>query len=469
MRSAILLSLLVSAEAQAQTSLTLAEAVTRARARHPLVEAQRAQADAARARTEQASASFLPALTGSFAYNPQTPNFVASPSFQRRFLGQGSDVVIDAAGDRVSVICTVPGQGHCIPNPTPPTTFALSSYWSAAVGLLWTPWDWGRSLYAYRSAHAAAGSAQLGVTTSERDVVLAAKLAFFAVIAAEEQVTVADESVATFRTQVDQTRAFQETGLRTRIDVVTAESGLAGAALTLARTRAGVEAARAQLLAALGEERWPGWRLVRDEHAFEAGPVDTARARARDVELAALALRHRTEARALDGLADSYDQRARSLRAQYLPQVTVAAGPEWAGAQLSSLTPNLTISVGLAYPVGGMSPFLVHGEVREAEGGRRATAAQERAAREGIVQEVTTARARLAAALEELVAARDQVAAATAQRDLAIGRYRTGIGTIIELSNALLNDASARLQQVVAGYDLASARAQLQHALGEDS
>jgi len=115
-----------------------------------------------------------------------------------------------------------------------------------------------------------------------------------------------------------------------------------------------------------------------------------------------------------------------------------------------------------------MSPFLVRGEVREAEGSRRATAAQERAAREGIAQEVTTARARLAAALEEQASARDLVVAATAQRDLAIGRYRTGIGTIIELSNALLNHANARFQQVVAGYDLASARAQLQHALGED-
>jgi outer membrane protein TolC len=74
----------------------------------------------------------------------------------------------------------------------------------------------------------------------------------------------------------------------------------------------------------------------------------------------------------------------------------------------------------------------------------------------------------LAAAGEALQAARKLVAAATAQRDLATGRYRTGVGTIIELQDALLNHDNAAFQEVQAGQDLANARAQLQHALGEE-
>jgi outer membrane protein len=306
------------------------------------------------------------------------------------------------------------------------------------------------------------------VTTSERDVALGAKLSFFAVISTEEQVKVAEESVGTFRAQVAQARALHDSGLRTGIDVVTAESGLANAALTLARARASLATARAQLATALGEGSWPGWRLVREEAQFEAGPADTARARAPEDEIYALALRRRTEPQALGRLADSYEQRASSLRAQYLPQVTLTAGPDWAGTDLRTLTPNLSLGIALGYPAGGMSPLLVDGQVREAQGNRRATAAQERASRDAIREEVTGAKARLAAAIEELDAARQLVTAASAQRDLAIGRYRTGVGTIIELLDALLTYDNARYQQVVAGYDLATARAQLQHALGED-
>jgi outer membrane protein len=106
--------------------------------------------------------------------------------------------------------------------------------------------------------------------------------------------------------------------------------------------------------------------------------------------------------------------------------------------------------------------------VRQAEGNLLATLAQERNTRDGIWRETINARALLASALEEIVSARRLVAAATAQRDLAIGRYATGVGTIIELTDALLNYVGARFQLVQAGYDIASARAQLQHALGED-
>ena len=60
------------------------------------------------------------------------------------------------------------------------------------------------------------------------------------------------------------------------------------------------------------------------------------------------------------------------------------------------------------------------------------------------------------------------VEAAARQRSLAEGRYQTGIGNIIELTDALYNDLAARLQLVQAQLELASARARLQHALGED-
>jgi len=109
----------------------------------------------------------------------------------------------------------------------------------------------------------------------------------------------------------------------------------------------------------------------------------------------------------------------------------------------------------------------VHGQTREAEGAYVAARAQRRAALDAVSAETVTARAALIAARDELRFARTLVASSARQRGLAEGRYTTGVGNVIELYDALLTDVGARSQLVQARLDLASARARLQHALGE--
>ena len=93
--------------------------------------------------------------------------------------------------------------------------------------------------------------------------------------------------------------------------------------------------------------------------------------------------------------------------------------------------------------------------------------AQQRATLDAVRSETLTAQASLVAARDELRFARSLVDAAARQRALAEGRYKTGIGNVIELYDALLTDVSARFQLVQARLDLATARARLQHALAE--
>jgi outer membrane protein len=465
--SAVVAVLLPSAVIRAEEVLTLDRAVEMARNRHPSVDAQRAQVTIAEGRAQQSVASLLPFLTGGFAYQPQTANYSPTPANVRAG-ARGRVTVLDANSQPVTASCTAPGVDSCMTAPAILASNALVGWWNASVGIGWTPWDWGKSLFGYESARSAAASAAVGVVTVQRNVVLNVKLAFFAVIAAGEQVTVGLESVTAYRKQLDQIRAFYDQGLRTGIDVATAESALAAAEVTLTRARAGLETARAQLSLALGEDSWHGWRLVLDVSVFDQLPGDEARAHTPESTLATLAFGQRSELHQLDLLGLSYRQLERSQRAGYLPRLDLDAGSTWTGLGLSSLVRNVTISVALEFPLGGMSPLLVHGQVREAHGNLLATLAQERATSESIRQETVDARALLASALEEIVAAHKLVTAATAQRDLAIGRYATGVGAIIELTNAMLNYVSARFQLVQAGYDIASARAQLQHALGEE-
>jgi outer membrane protein TolC len=298
-------------------------------------------------------------------------------------------------------------------------------------------------------------------------VSLQAALAFYGAIAAEEEVAVAQDAVKTYAAHLAQTRALHDQGLRTGIDVATAESAEASVEITLARARSAQTAAGAQFQVALGVERWQDWRLVPEPAAFELQADDEHNADAPTAALVDTAASRRPEIERLRLQVSGFTRAVSATRGSYLPQLTLSIGPSWAGRGLDALTPNLTGAISLAYPAGGMSPLLVHGQTREAEGNLIGARALQRATWDAVRSETLTAQASLVAARDELRFARSLVEAAARQRGLAEGRYTTGVGNVIELYDALLTDVNARFQLVQARLDLASARARLQHALGE--
>ena len=132
--------------------------------------------------------------------------------------------MIDAYGSPVVVSCRTPGVGDCESVTAPPNVWTMQSFWLLNVGLSWTAWDWGRSIYGYRSARDLAAAADAGLRVATQDVALQVALAFYVVIAAAEQVAVTEDAVKTYGAHLAQTRALHDQGLRTGIDVATAES-----------------------------------------------------------------------------------------------------------------------------------------------------------------------------------------------------------------------------------------------------
>jgi outer membrane protein TolC len=286
-------------------------------------------------------------------------------------------------------------------------------------------------------------------------------------VAADEQLAVAEDAVKAYAAHLAQTRALHDSGLRTGIDVATAESAKSSVEIARARALAARTAARAELQVAMGAPRWDGWRLVPDPATFDTLAEDETRAAAPVATLMDAAETRRPELESLRLEERGLGAAVSSTRGSYLPELTLSLGPTWGGRELDSLTPNFTWMVGLGYGSPGLSPWLVHGQTREAQGALVAARAQRRAVLDAVRAETTSAQASLAAALDEVRFARTLVGAATRQRGLAEGRYTTGIGNVIELYDALLTDVNARSQLVQARLDLASARARLRHALGE--
>ena len=467
----MLLALFVPVAALADTPpvLTLDDAIRIAVARHPNLEAARAQLQAARARVEEARAGFFPSATGSLTYNPQTANFAPTPGFQRalqRPSTVGTDTVADTAGNTITAQCGIMRPGDptdpCKPQPPAPplpTSYALANYWTAGLGVSYYAFEWGRTFYGFRAAGKNADAQRFTVRATRDDVVYAVKLAFYNALAAQEGVEVSLEAVATQRRHADQARAFYQVGARTRIDVASAESDVASAELTLARARGSLDSSLAALASALGEETWHPWQLIAPPAPVEA-PLPAG------AQVLDEAVRSRPEVHDLELRARAFEDTRRSLRASYLPSLLLQAGPSWAGTDFTALTTNFNLALSLTYPLGGVNPYLVASQVHEAEANRVATEAQARAVRNQVRLDAANALAQLSSAREAVVAARKLLAAARDRRDLAEGRYQAGVGSIIELSDAQLAFVNARFQEVNAVFSLLEAQAALDRALG---
>src|SRR5262249_37322073 len=143
----------VAAAADPETPLTLKEAIRIAQTHHPAVEEQQGQAVAAHGRSEQALSRLLPFLQANAAYQPTTPNLAITPAQARTFFFQAtSTTVVDTTGAVVGVTCRTPGVGGCMQVQPSPTIWTPQNFWLAQLGVSWTVWDWGRSIYSYRGA-----------------------------------------------------------------------------------------------------------------------------------------------------------------------------------------------------------------------------------------------------------------------------------------------------------------------------
>jgi len=112
---------------------------------------------------------------------------------------------------------------------------------------------------------------------------------------------------------------------------------------------------------------------------------------------------------------------------------------------------------------------LTRAQVREAEWVEVAIDAQTESLRQSVRVEVESALLAVRGAKSEIDAAREALVNAREQLRLAEGRYQTGAGSILELGDAQVTVTQAAAQKVQADFDLATARAQLLHALGRDS
>ena len=409
----------VSCAAQTTQSLSLADAEKIAIQNHPQVQAAEYLAVAAKARVTQARSVYYPQVAGNLTgVEAEHDSRIAAGALN-------NPIIYDRYSNGIAVTQLVT--------------------------------DFGRTHELVKSSSLHAQAEKENVITSRADVLINVDRAYYAVLKAQAVLKVAQETVKNRQLVSDQITALEQNKLKSGLDVSFANVDLSEAELLLIQAQNGVDASYADLSTALGYSDQKSFTLA-DEPMPSAPSPNISDLIAKALQNRPELISHRLDVRS----AQSYATAERDL---WFPTISAAGA--------AGLTPYREDPLGTRYAAAGFNVniplFNGHefGALR-AEASAQAQAQQQylRDLQDGIVRDVRKAWLESNAAFQRLSVTDQLLKQAMQALDLAQQRYKLGLSSIIELSQAQLNMTQAEITQASATYDYETAVSTLNYEIG---
>ena len=318
--------------------------------------------------------------------------------------------------------------------------------------------DFGRTpnLVASSSLHAKAEEQHAEAT--REDIVFATDLAFYNALEAQATLQVANSTVNERQSVGDQVDALTASKLKSTLDQSFAQVNLSQAKLLVLDSKNQTDAAMASLNDILGGTTEHNYRLV-DDAAIPEPIADSADA------LVAIALQQRPDLKAQQLTHDADVRFSRAQHEQLLP--TISALGVVGGTPVGTSTyynPNWYGAAGINISIPIFNGFRFSAEATEAALRAKASNEQSRQLTDRIIRDVRTAWLTAITAQQRMTVTTELVKEANTALDLAQTRYRLGLSSIVELSQAQLQQTQAQIASANARFeyeaDLATLRFQ---------
>ena len=315
--------------------------------------------------------------------------------------------------------------------------------------------DFGRTTNLVASANLAAKAENQNALATKEQILLAVDQTFYNSLQAQSVLTVAQQTVKDRQTVSDQVGALFRSKLKSELDSSFANVNLAQAKLLLLDAENNVNAARAALSAVLGFQSLQNFQLAEDSTPL-VQPTDNVD------DLVSSAFTMRPEILALEFQSESAQKYQKAERDLLLPDIRVMGAVGDTPVRNPVIT-NWYGAVGVNIGIPVFDGFLYTAKAREAA--LRFQAAQERLrdVRDEIARDVRTSWLNAKTAYDRLAVTQQLLDQANLGLNLAQARYKLGLGSIVELSQAQLQQTQAQISNVGAGYDYRLALAVLQY------
>ncbi len=444
--AAVILCMLLNSSSKAAATvihagerLTLERAIQIALKMHPLRLEAQAEAGAAQQRIGEAQSAMLPQVYGSAQYLRSTDNGIGDTSY----LNPG-------------FIPRISGTDHNAPTDTG-QTFSSGNNYLAGIGASQYLFDFGRvrGFIAQRRDEAAVAHANVEMT--DLHLIFKVTRSYFALLAAHQIVNVYQRAVAERQEQLHAAQVRANAGLTSEIDVYTAQATLARARVHLLDAQNELANGKAALDNAIGlGPEAPDYKLA---GAFTYKSV--AGSLEQDFNKA---LEMRPDMLMIENEALAEGAKIVQYRSEYFPTVDATAGYNAMGTGTPAAN-NYDVGIVITWPL--FNGFLTTHQVDEAKLRQHALAEALEDLRQRIYLEVKSALLDQQTAHQRIRQAELTMEVSKAELNLASKRYTTGLGNIIELTDAERFYVQDDAAYVDALYKYSVAEATVGRATGE--
>jgi len=305
--------------------------------------------------------------------------------------------------------------------------------------------DFGHTTNLVASARLQAKADEQNAAATKEDVLVATDQAFYGALQTQAVLRVAEQTVASRQLLADQVSALTKSKLKSDLDLSFANVNLAQAKLLYLDALNSDKSAVASLSAILGYPTLENFELVNDTEPLTPPPADVD-------PLIVDAFSKRPEILALEFESESAEKLHQSDRDQMFP--TISALAAYGDSPIRDdrvYGPYGAVGVNVQIPV--FNGFLFSSKARETD--LRAQASRQRLMdlRNRISRDVRTSWLTANTAFDRVTVSEQLLAQANLALDLAQTRYKLGLSSIVELSQAQLQLTQAEIGNAQAGYE----------------
>jgi len=318
--------------------------------------------------------------------------------------------------------------------------------------------DFGHTSNLVASAVLSSKAQDENAIATRQQIQLATDQAFFGVLQAQAVLRVAEETVNSRQIVVDQVSALARSKLKSDLDLSFAQVNLAQAQLLALDAQNNEESAQAALAALLGYVTPQEFDVIDESSTLNPPPGNLD-------ELIMDAVNSRPELQSMNYQYRSEEKLKSAERDSLFPTISALAAGGGAPVRDDRLNPWYgAAGVNMEIPL--FNGFLFN--AREKEADLRAQAIQQKFVdlRNSIARDVRTSWLNANTAYRRLDVTNQLLKQANLALDLSQTRYKLGLGSIVELSQAQLQQTQAQIAQAQASYEYRLALQVLTYQIG---
>ena len=297
------------------------------------------------------------------------------------------------------------------------------------------------------------------------NVVFSVKSSFYSVLESKRLITVAEQAVSNYEQQLYRAQRYFQAGVRNKIDVTNAQVNLSRQKLALLRANSDLKVAKTRFEQVLGAKPNSGSYDVKvDEVQLASLSIQKPDMPESLDNLLVIAQKNRPGLKQFAYLIKAAESGIKQAKGDYWPTINATGDYHGNETDLSNLGDQWQVGVGLTWEL--FSGFETEGKVVEETAFLREVKSSLREFDLTVTQEVTNSYLRADENREGVEIADQTLVLAQENLDLAEGRYKSGIGDVLEFNDAQLLYTENQSDLVITYYNYLTALARIERAVG---